>query len=133
MEQTGTKEYRIADNIVKILEGNIVHIIASGDQDGETAADHYLLHKELRKTIHGKINYLIDLNRTGKSSPQARQVWKKLSESEFTEKIALWGIHPVARILATFVMGVTHKTDMRFFTSMEEAAEWLGIPPESVK
>ena len=40
-------------------------------------------------------------------------------------KIAHWGINPVAKILASFVMGLSKKTEMRFFTSKEEALAWL--------
>lgn len=132
MVETAENVFRIADNNIRVLDGNIIHIKAYGDQHDEIAEEHYLLHKQLSRQLEGKLNYLVDLNHAGKSTPTARKVWKKLSESEFTDKVALWGLHPVARILATFVMGVTRKKEMKFFTSMEEAVAWLGIPQGSV-
>jgi len=46
-------------------------------------------------------------------------------EHERTGKVALFGLNPVARVIASFVMGVTRKKDMRFFKTREEALAWL--------
>ena len=50
---------------------------------------------------------------------------QEMFENEQNEKIALFGIHPVARVIASFVMGATKKKDIRFFKSREEAFLWL--------
>ena len=47
------------------------------------------------------------------------------AELEKIGKIAMFGMHPVARVVASFVMGVTNKEDMRFFKSKEDALLWL--------
>ena len=46
-------------------------------------------------------------------------------ENEKIGKVALFGLHPVARVIAAFIMGITRKKDMRFFKSKEEALAWL--------
>ncbi|MBN2347738.1 MAG: STAS/SEC14 domain-containing protein [Bacteroidales bacterium] len=125
IKQNGGKEFLIEENKIWIIENNIIYIEANGEQTVEIAALHLELDKLLQKQIQGKLNYLINLNRAGKSSPAARKVWQKISESETTLKVALFGVHPVARILATFVMGVTNKKDIRFFNTKNEAILWL--------
>ena len=71
------------------------------------------------------MNVFIDLNKAGKGSPEARKIWKKLTENEKTGRVAFFGLHPVARVLASFTMGVSKNKDMRFFKTREEALEWL--------
>ena len=68
---------------------------------------------------------LIDITKAKKQSPEARMTWKELSEHEKIEKIALFGLHPVARVLASFIIGQSKKKDMRFFKTKEEALAWL--------
>jgi len=48
-----------------------------------------------------------------------------VSEYEKTGKVAVFGLHPVARVIASFVMGVSKNKDMRFFKAKEEALAWL--------
>jgi hypothetical protein len=72
-----------------------------------------------------KISYLIDLNKCGKNSPEARQIWNQLSDDEKTNKVAIFGIHPVARVLANFSMGTSKNKNQHFFKTQEEAMTWL--------
>ena len=72
------------------------------------------------------VNILIDLNKAGRQSPAARNIWKELSEDEKSGKIALFGMNPVARVVASFITGITMKKDMKFFKTEQEAKEWLG-------
>lgn len=65
------------------------------------------------------------LNKAGKSSPEARLIWQQISGLEKTNKVAKYGLNPVARVLASFVIGVYHKSNMRFFSTKEEAMTWL--------
>jgi len=45
-------------------------------------------------------------------------------QNEKIRKIAIWGLSPVARVIASFVMGISKK-DIRFFNSEEKALSWL--------
>ncbi len=46
-------------------------------------------------------------------------------EDKIFGKVALFGLHPVARVVASFFMGATKKKDMRFYKTRGEALAWL--------
>ena len=104
---------------------NIIHVIAVGEQTTEIAILQREINHKLFRLIEGEISYLIDLNRCGKNSPEARQIWNQLSESEKTNKVAIFGLNPVARVIANFSMGVAKRNNQRFFKTQEEAMSWL--------
>ena len=72
-----------------------------------------------------KRNVLVDVNKARNVSSEARKIFKGLTEDGKTKKVALFGLHPVARVIASFVMGVSRNKDMRFFKAKEEAIAWL--------
>ena len=80
---------------------------------------------QLKNLVEGEVNVLIDLNQVGQPSPEARKIGQEAFDDEKVGKVALFGLHPVARVIASFVMGVTKKKDMRFFKTKEEALAWL--------
>ena len=80
---------------------------------------------KLANMVDGKVNCLVDLNSAGKPSVEARKVGMEGFRNKKFGKIALIGSHPVAKVLAFFVMGVIKKKDMRFFKTKEEALKWL--------
>jgi hypothetical protein len=61
----------------------------------------------------------------GEDNVMYLMVWKEIIENERTDRIAIFGLHPVARVIASFIMGVTKKKEMRFFKTKEEALRWL--------
>jgi hypothetical protein len=118
-------EYCHGLNRIRLMEHNIIHVVAFGTLELEDALAIRDVIQRLEKQIDGRIHYLIDLNKAGKNSSQARKIWKERNENRITDKVALFGIHPVARVLASFVMKVTERNNMRFFNTMEEALQWL--------
>jgi hypothetical protein len=48
-----------------------------------------------------------------------------MDEDTKTGKTAFFGMHPVARVIASFVMGVSPNKMMRFFKTKEDALIWL--------
>jgi hypothetical protein len=119
------REIWVGKNRLYLGEDNITYFFLVGEHDENTAracGDAFL---KLINMGEGKVNALGDLNKTGKQSPEARKVWKEVSEHEKVGKLALIGMHPVARVLASFVQGVTKKKDMLFFKTKEEAMAWL--------
>jgi len=107
-------------------EDNIHYITPfDGYMDGKRAIAASRASLKLMNMVQGKVNVLIDLNKAGKQSPEARKIWKEWNENEKTRKVAYIGLHPVAQVLASFVMGVTRKKDLRFFKTKEEALAWL--------
>lgn len=119
-------EMQIGENRTTLLPDlNIIHVVAVGEQTTEIANLQREIASEFFKMTNGKIHFLIDLNRAGKNSPEARKTWTQLSEHEKTSKVAIFGLHPVARVLASFVIRVSNSNNQRFFTTQDEAMSWL--------
>jgi hypothetical protein len=118
-------EIRIGENRLHLTEDNIICIVNIGEIDEKTA----LAMKEavlgLMNRVEGKVHTLTDLNKAGKTSPEARKVFKELALHEKQGKNAFFGMHPVARVLTAFFMGLSPKKDIRFFKTKEEALAWL--------
>jgi len=124
--QISEKEFSVGGNKSSIIGNNIIHVVASGEQIRELALMQYEMDCKLASMIDGKVNFLIDVNKAGKNSPEARSIWTKTTENENTNKVAIYGLSPVARVLASFVMGVTKKKDIRFFMTKEDALNWIN-------
>jgi len=119
------REIWIGEHRLYLGEDNIFYITVVGEIDGKTAAEVAEIDNKFKSMVEGKFNVLADLNKGGKQSTEARKIWKEMTEDDRTGKIAMYGMHPVARVLASFVMGVSRKKDMRFFKTKEEALAWL--------
>jgi len=125
VKKVSQREIWVGGNRTFLIEGNIIHVVVNGEQTTELAIFQDEIDLELATLVEGKISYLIDLNHSGKSSPEARAIWSRACERENTYKVAVFGLHPVAKVIASFVFGITRKKDMRFFSSEEEARSWL--------
>jgi len=125
VKKISEKEIWVGENKTSLIEENIIHVISKGEQTTELATIQNKINLGLASMVEGKISYLIDLNHSGKSSPEARSIWSKACEHENTYKVAVFGLHPVAKVIASFVFGITRKKDMRFFRSEDEARSWL--------
>lgn len=125
-KQISEKEFTIGENRIVLLDNSTIYIEAIGEQTDEHAGEIQKLYQKLYSEIPGKINQLVNLNRSGKSSPKARLVYEEMNNHERTYKVAVYGIHPVARVLAAFVTGLTGKKNIEFFTNKEDAMAWLN-------
>lgn len=123
--QISDTKYLVGDNETSLVDSNIIHVIARGEQTDDLAKVQGEINQRFIDKVEGQIHYLIDLNECGKNSPGARSKWYELSEEEKTAKVAIFGMHPVARVLASFVMKVSKKKNMQFFYTREEAMKWL--------
>lgn len=119
------REFVVEENRAFLDENNIQNLILVGDTDEFVTKE--LVHglKKISRNVEGKVHTLVDLNRAGKASTEMRKVGRQLIEEERTGKVALYGLHPVARVLASFIIGLTQKSDIRFFKTREEAYTWL--------
>jgi hypothetical protein len=124
-EKTGESEYRFGENKVSIIDNSIIYIEVSGEQTDEHAEIIRAHYQEVYDRISVDVKQLINLNKSGKSSYNARQLFKQLNENQRTGKVAVFGIHPVAKVLAAFVIEITNNKNVRFFFSEEEALKWL--------
>ena len=119
------REIHIGKNTLYLTEDNILCITNIGEIDEKTAIAMKEAVHSLMNRVEGKVHTLTDLNKARKISPEARKVFKELAEHEKQGKNAFFGMHPVARVLTAFFMGLSPKKDMRFFKTKEEALAWL--------
>ena len=96
---------------------------------GETDEKKSMMLKELSDKfaamVEGKLNVLVDLNKSGLPSAGARKEGLKGFEGKRIGKVGFFGLHPVARVIAAFVIGKSKKEDMRFFKTKEDALAWF--------
>lgn len=104
---------------------NKIYVTIVGEVDDNTATKYRDAGSKFINMIVDTVNVLVDITKAGKLSPEARKVFRELTENEKTGKVAIFGLHPVARVIASFFMGATKKQDIRFFNSKEEALAWL--------
>ncbi len=125
IRKVSEREIWVEENKLYLDEDNILCIIAVGFADEKTMIAIKENSQKLVAKVEGKGDVLVDLNKAEKPSPEARKIWKELNENEEAGKVAVFGLHPVARVLASFTMGVSKKKDMRFFKTKEDAIKWL--------
>src|SRR3989339_212470 len=119
------REIWVEENRLYLGEDNILYISRVGDIDEKLAI---LFREKVLKLIDRqecKINFIVDLAMAGKEASEARKIFKEISENNKVEKISMIGIHRVARILASYSIGLAKKKDVRFFNKREDAITWL--------
>jgi len=119
------REIRVANSEFYLDEDDILHIVSYGDLDEDDYAEMSEATTKATGDTQGKVKILVDLNHCGKVPAKVRRLAKGDFEKETTGKVAMFGMHPVARILASFIIGITRKEDIRFFKTEEEALAWL--------
>ena len=119
------REIWVEESRTYLGEDNIIYVTAAGSPDEKAAIANKEALVELASTVEGKVNVLLDINAVGKQSAEARKVWNEYNEYEKIGKLALVGLHPVAQVVASFVMGTSKKKSMRLFKTKQEALVWL--------
>ncbi len=119
------REIWVGKNRLYLGGDNIVYVANVGEVDEKMAIAIKEAVLKLMNMVEGKVHTLTDLNRAGKTLPAARKVFQELADHEKQGKNAFFGLHPVAKVLASFFMGFSKKKDMRFFKTKEEALAWL--------
>lgn len=125
IKEVNEREFLVGESRMFLDEDRIITTVVVGETDEKKAIAFKEILLKLVNMAEGKICSLVDLNRAGKATSEARKIGQEMFYNEKTKKVALFGLHPVARVLASFVMRVTHKKDMRFFKTKEEALAWL--------
>lgn len=125
VRKTGENEYFLGINKISFIEGDTIHVEVIGDQTDEMAEKYDEVIGDLTRSYSGKINYLIDLNKSGKNASGAREKWKEMSMRERTGRVATFGLNPVARIISSFVVGSGKKGKWEFFKTKDEALKWI--------
>ena len=125
VKRVSEREIWVGENKYCLGEDDMLYITPAGNFDETTALEVKEVMLKFFDMVEGKVNLLIDLNKAGKHSSQARKIVKEFAEHGKVGKAAVFGLHPVAKVLASFIMGASQKGDMRFFTTKEEALAWL--------
>jgi hypothetical protein len=119
------REIWVGKNRLYLGEDNIIQVANVGEVDEKMAIAIKEAVLKLMNMVKGKVHTLTDLNRAGKTLPAARKVFQELADHEKQGKNAFFGMHPVAKVIASFFMGISKKKNMRFFKTKEEALAWL--------
>jgi hypothetical protein len=119
------KEAWVGESCFRMRSDGILHVTTIGDVDDKIAE----ISKEAVLKLETKVGkakgVLIDLNKAGKQSPQARKTWKSMHESGNYIKVALCGMNPVSRVIASFFLQIMTDKKTKFFKTEEEALNWL--------
>lgn len=124
--QVGDNEYYIGKNKIVFIDQKIIHIITDGEITTEMALKHLELDQKLLNMTKGQVSYLINLNKAGKNSPEASKIFKEICYHPKVNKVAVYGLNPVARVIAAFVIGIDPKNKQQFFKTEEQAINWLA-------
>jgi len=126
IKQVSENEYHIGKNRTVFIDKKVIHITVDGEVTTEMALLHNELDRKLLNMADGMASYLIDLNKSGKNSHEASQMFKKLCYHPKVNKVAIYGLNPVARVIAAFVIGLDIKQKQQFFKTEEQARFWLA-------
>jgi len=125
MKNSERAEFRLGNDTVYLRDNNILYVEVVGHHTAEFASEMKKLCTHLVSQMDAQCCYLINLNKSGKNDPGARSIWKELSIHEKIYKVATFGLNPVARVIANFVIGSYSGNNIRFFNTEKEAVEWL--------
>lgn len=125
IKRLSENEIHINDVVIKLLENNILVYYTIGSPDEELANAFFVTEANLLKEIKGKVYRLIDLNKAGKPSKKARDIFQKLLTENHVEKTAFVVGNPVAKIIASFIITFLQNGDIKLFPTHESAIEWF--------
>ena len=120
------REIWIDESRFYLGEDNIIYAEESMRTDGEIALAEKDAILKLANLSEGKVDLVVDLNEAGTPTAEARKIYQSLIENEKIDKVAMFGLHPVARVMTSFLIGVTQKKDVRFFKTKKEAIVWFN-------
>jgi len=125
MEQLERDVY-VGKNRLQLLDENILAITIVGEVDIETAVKcKTVAYKFMDIVARDKMKTLIDLTQSAQQPSESRKLVKEIWNDDRTGKVAIFGLNPVAKAVASFVIGATQKEDIHFFKTKEDALVWL--------
>jgi anti-anti-sigma regulatory factor len=125
IKEVSEREIWVGESRFYLGEDKVLYETIVGDIDETKALELKEAVLKVMNRVDGKLDILIDLNKARNQSSKARKMGKEMFELKQNGKIALFGMHPVSRVIASFVIGITKKEDVRFFKTRQEALAWL--------
>jgi hypothetical protein len=121
-----SRESRVGKHTIFLGDDDTFYVTIIGGIDEEMAAEIKNAIIELNDRFGRKRrDVVVDSNEAGQASSKARRMFRELTELETTGNIAIFGLHPVARVLASFFIGGAAGASTRFFKTKEECLAWL--------
>ena len=117
------KETWAGENRFHLGEDDIMYVELVGKYDFPSALALREAYLKMLRNVNGKVNIFVDNSRSSKPSQEARNIFAKMIEHEQCGKIAVFGLNPVTRVIASFVLGKRKNTEI--FKTKEEALLWL--------
>jgi hypothetical protein len=120
------KEISVGKSKLFLRDDDILTIVVVGDINATIAEGICEAARKLKEGIRisDDAKILVDNTLSGKQSPEARRIFE-FQTKEGQDTVAIFGLHPVARVLASFFIKTFSKGKSRFFSSQEEAVNWL--------
>ena len=119
------REIWVGENRFYLVEDDIMYVETSGNYDLKGSFELRDAFLKLLHDVEGKVNIIVDNSRGGKPSQEARKVFAVMMEDERCGKIAVVGLNPVARVIASFVLGSSKNKNTKIFKTKEEALAWV--------
>ncbi len=125
VDEISDRKIMVGESVICLGENDIIYITVIGDIDSEKATKMNNAVLKLMNMKAGKIDVLADNTRAGKPSSEARNIMHEFILHEKYGKLAIYGLNPVSKIVASIFMGLSKKKDMHYFKTKEEALAWL--------
>lgn len=125
IKQINDREIWINDGHMLLGDDNIIYCISLKEPDEQhaLAVNDWLLKLAMR--VEGRANVFLDISDTKRPTVKAKKIFSQMIQHKKIGKFAFFGAHPVARVLASFMIGIMGKRDVRFFKKKDEAIGWL--------
>jgi hypothetical protein len=125
IKQVSEREIWVGENRFYLDEDGIMYVEISGEHDKQIALEMKDAYLKLLSMSEGKVNIFADNSKSKRPSVEARKIFRVLTEHEKSGKIAVFGQNPVARVISTFIVGLSKNKDVHIFKSKDEALLWL--------
>lgn len=126
IKQTNDREIFIGKHSL-YLEDKTIYITPVGAVDENEGIEIKTAVLKLLDTAANTVTIIGDLNNAGKPAARVRRLGVEMFSDSRIKKIALFGLHPVARIIALFVIELSKRNNIKFFNTKEEALAWLKV------
>ena len=119
------REIWVGESRFYLGEDDIMYVELVGEYDSHSALALRDAFLKLLNNVNGKVNIFVDNSRSGKPSQEARETFAEMIEHEQCGKIAVFGLNPVTRVIASFVLGNSKNKNTQIFKTKDEALAWL--------
>ncbi len=111
---------------LRLYNNGTIFIEANGIPDEFIASKIGAKIIEFSEIYNGKINLIINLNKVGKPSSNARKKFKEIVNNDIVNKVALHGLNPVARTIGYFLINISFNSKIKLIESFDEASVWFN-------